>query len=134
MPGMAADGNDVVAVYKATEELVARAREGKGPSFLECRTYRWHGHFEAKDGFGIPDARPVEEIDAWKKKCPVAAMERKLQETGILTRQDTNRINDQVMALIDEAVKYAVESPLPDPEDALEDVFSPDNTVAGGIA
>jgi TPP-dependent pyruvate/acetoin dehydrogenase alpha subunit len=134
MPGMAVDGNDVVAVHKAAKELVARAREGKGPALLECRTYRWHGHFEAKPDFGIPDTRPAEEIEAWKKKCPVAAMERRLMEAGILTGQDIEQIDNQVMALIDDAVKYAVESPLPDPEDALQDVYTPDNTVAGGIA
>jgi len=82
MPGMAVDGNDVVAVHDAAAELVERARQGQGPSLLECRTYRWHGHFETK---APTDTRPPEEIAAWKKKCPVAAMERKLLAAGIVT-------------------------------------------------
>ena len=121
MPGVAVDGNDVVAVRQASEELIARAREGKGPSFLECRTYRWHGHFESK----MPmDTRPVAELEAWKKKCPVAAMERKLLAAGILTEPQIKEIDSQIMARIEDAVKYAVDSPLPAPEDALEDVYS----------
>ncbi|MFC1900655.1 thiamine pyrophosphate-dependent dehydrogenase E1 component subunit alpha [Chloroflexota bacterium] len=131
MPGMAVDGNDVVAVYEAAKGLVERAREGGGPSFLECRTYRWHGHFETKMPMEI---RPADEVEAWKKKCPVAAMERKLIKTGISTEKDIEEIQNQVMVQIDDAVKYAVESPFPEPEDALEDVYAPDNTVAGGAA
>ena len=134
MPGMAVDGNDVVAVYEAAQELVTRARQGKGPALLECRTYRWHGHFEARGGFGIPDTRPLEEIEAWKQKCPVLAMERRLTEAGILTEQDIKEIDNQVMAQIEDAVKYAVESPLAAPEDALEDVYFSDNAIAGGMA
>ncbi|MFC2039027.1 thiamine pyrophosphate-dependent dehydrogenase E1 component subunit alpha [Chloroflexota bacterium] len=134
MPGMAVDGNDVAAVHQAAEELVARARDGKGPAFLECRTYRWHGHFESKAGFGMPDTRPAEELEEWKKKCPVAATEKKLLEDGILTEQDVKQIGDQVMELIEDAVKYAVDSPFPEPEDALDDVYAPVNPIAGGIA
>jgi TPP-dependent pyruvate/acetoin dehydrogenase alpha subunit len=121
MPGTVVDGNDVVAVYEVAKELVARTREGGGPSFLECKTYRWHGHFESNF---MPDLRPPEEIEAWKKKCPVARMERRLLEAGILTRHEIEAMDSQVMAQIEDAVKYAVESPFPDPEDALEDVFS----------
>lgn len=121
MPGMAVDGNDVVAVYEATKEFVARARQGKGPAFLECRTYRWHSHFESRAPM---DARPPEEIAAWKKKCPVAAMESKLLAAGILTEAQLKEMNNQVLERIEDAVKFAVDSPLPAPEDALEDVYA----------
>jgi len=121
MPGMAVDGNDVEAVHKAAEELVARAREGKGPSFLECRTYRWHGHFETR----MPmEARPAEEVAAWKKKDPIPAMAAKLLARGIVTQPDLEKMNDQILAQVEEAVKYANDSPLPAPEDAMEDVYS----------
>jgi TPP-dependent pyruvate/acetoin dehydrogenase alpha subunit len=121
IPGTVVDGNDVVAVYEIAKELVARTREGGGPTFLECKTYRWHGHFE---GFTMPDPRPKEEVETWKKKCPVARMERRLLEAGILTKKDIEEMDSQIMAKVEDAIKYAVESPFPEPEDALDDVFS----------
>ncbi len=121
MPGTVVDGNDVVAVYEVVKELVARARAGGGPVLLECKTYRWHGHFE---GTYLPDVRPKEEVEAWKKKCPVARMEQRLLEAGILTRREIEAMDSQIMTRIEDAISYALESPFPDPEDALEDVFS----------
>jgi TPP-dependent pyruvate/acetoin dehydrogenase alpha subunit len=121
MPGMVLDGNDVIAVYTAAHDAVARARAGNGPSLLECKTYRWHSHFEANT---IPDLRPLEEIEAWKDKCPLANFELKLLEQGVLTMQEVEMYNRQVQMQVDDAVDFAVRSPLPDPESALEDVFS----------
>jgi acetoin:2,6-dichlorophenolindophenol oxidoreductase subunit alpha len=121
MPGMPVDGNDVEAVRVAAGELIERARAGKGPAFLECRTFRWHGHFESK---APTDTRPKEEIEAWKKKDPILAEERKLVSKGILTDAQLKEIDNQILAKIDEAVKFAEDSPYPAPEDALEDVYS----------
>ena len=121
MPGIAVDGNDIIAVHEIAREMVVRTRAGEGPRFLECKTYRWRGHFEIDM---IPDLRPVEEIESWKKKCPVASLERKLLEAGILTGQDIEEMDSQIMAQIEDAVTYALESPLPAPEDALENIYS----------
>jgi pyruvate dehydrogenase E1 component alpha subunit len=110
-----------VAVYEATEKALARVRAGEGPVFLEFMTYRWRGHYEAP---GLPDLRPVEEIEAWKKKCPILKFERLLLEEGIVTKQTLAEIDSRVMQQIEGAVGYALASPLPAPEDALEDVFS----------
>ncbi len=121
IPSVVVDGNDVVAVYDATKKAVAGVRTGEGPVFLEFITYRWRGHFEAP---GMPDLRPVEELEAWKKKCPVLRFERALLEKGIVTKQTLEEIDVQVMQQIEDAVNYALESPLPAPEDALEDVYS----------
>jgi TPP-dependent pyruvate/acetoin dehydrogenase alpha subunit len=121
IPSVIVDGNDVVAVYEATKEAVAKVRAGRGPVFLEFMTYRWRGHFEAP---GMPDLRPDEEVEAWKQKCPIASLERILLEDGMVSRQKLEEINSQVMQQIEDAVSYAVESPFPAPEDALEDVFS----------
>jgi pyruvate dehydrogenase E1 component alpha subunit len=121
MPVRAVDGNDVVAVSEAAREAVAKVRAGGGPYFIEFKTYRWYAHFAADT---IPDLRPLQEIEAWKKKCPIASLERRLLEAGILTRQEMETINGQVVGLIEEAVNYAVASPLPAPEDALADVYS----------
>jgi TPP-dependent pyruvate/acetoin dehydrogenase alpha subunit len=121
MPGTVADGNDVFAVYETAEKAVTRAREGKGPSLIEFKTYRWRGHFE---GGMIPDLRPQEELEEWKKKCPVAFFRRRLMEMGIISEDELEGINDRIMSRVEEAVQFAMDSPLPDPEDALEDVFS----------
>jgi TPP-dependent pyruvate/acetoin dehydrogenase alpha subunit len=115
------DGNDVEAVYEAAQKAVADVRAGKGPFFLEFITYRWRGHYEQP---GLPDLRPVEEIEAWKGKCPVAAFERRLLKSGVATKRMFEEINTQVMRQIQDAVDYALASPLPAPENALEDVFS----------
>lgn len=121
MKGYVVDGNDVIAVNEIAGELVAKLREGGEPVLLECKTYRWHTHFEAST---LPDPRSKEEIEKWKKKCPVAAMEKRLISDGVLTEAEISEINDRIMEKIDDAVKFAEESPFPAPEDALEDVYS----------
>jgi TPP-dependent pyruvate/acetoin dehydrogenase alpha subunit len=121
IPGEVVDGNDVIAVYETTRKAVAGVRAGKGPVFLEFITYRWRGHFEAP---GMPDLRPVEELEAWKKKCPVLRFEKLLLEEGIITENGLEEINSEVVQRIEASVDYALASPLPAPEDALEDVYS----------
>jgi len=121
MQGFVVDGNDVVAVNEIARELIAKARKGGGPFLLECKTYRWHSHFEMTT---LPDLRPKEELESWMKKCPVAAMEKRLLAGGVVTEKELSDINRSILEKIEEAVKYAKESPLPDPEDALEDVYS----------
>ncbi|MBN2239990.1 MAG: thiamine pyrophosphate-dependent dehydrogenase E1 component subunit alpha [Dehalococcoidales bacterium] len=119
MPGYVVDGNDVIAVTEIAGELIEKTRQGNGPVLLECKTYRWHPHFES-----MPDPRPPEEIEEWKKKCPVAAYERRLLAEGLVTEQDLFDINEAVLEVIEAAVTFADESPFPDPEDALEDIYS----------
>jgi TPP-dependent pyruvate/acetoin dehydrogenase alpha subunit len=121
MPVKSVDGNDIFAVYETAKEVVATVRSGGGLCFVEFKTFRWHPHFEANT---IPDLRPVREIEAWKKKCPIIRLEKKLLKEGILSGQEIKEIDSQVMAAIGDAVAYAVASPLPAPEDALADVYS----------
>ncbi|MBN1188456.1 MAG: thiamine pyrophosphate-dependent dehydrogenase E1 component subunit alpha [Dehalococcoidales bacterium] len=121
IPAVTVDGNDVEAVYRAAGEIVAGIRSGQGPAFMECKTYRWHKHFLSAY---LADLRPQEEIEGWKKKCPVAAYQGRLLDRGILTQPDLAEIDRRVLSRIEEAVKYAQESPYPQPEDALEDVYS----------
>ena len=120
MPGVVVDGNDAVAVNEVARELVAKARKGGGPVLLECKTYRWHTHFELAP---FPDLRPKEEVESWMKKCPIAAMEKRLLAGGV-SEKEISDINSGILERIEAAVKYADESPFPDPEDALEDVYS----------
>jgi TPP-dependent pyruvate/acetoin dehydrogenase alpha subunit len=121
IPGTVVDGNDVLAVYEAAAGALIAARSGGGPSFLEFRTYRWRHHFE---GGYFPDLRPKDEIEAWKGKCPIKRFEQRLLADGLLDRKEQETINLQVSSRIEDAVKYAVESPFPDPEDALKGVYS----------
>jgi len=114
-------GNDVVAVLEAAAEAVELLRRGEGPFFLECETYRWHKHYLSNE---LEDLRPREELEAWAERCPIAAFKAKLIAQNVLTCDDVERIDREVCAEVDEAYQFGVDSPYPDPEDALEDVYS----------
>jgi acetoin:2,6-dichlorophenolindophenol oxidoreductase subunit alpha len=114
-------GNDVELVYEAAAEAISLLREGKGPYFLECKTYRWHKHFLSQ---GLEDLRPSEELETWKKKCPVAAYAKKLLDRKILSTSELESIEQKVLAQVEEAYIFAQNSPYPQPQDALEDVYS----------
>jgi TPP-dependent pyruvate/acetoin dehydrogenase alpha subunit len=120
IPGLAVDGNDVIAVYEACKEAVGRAREGKGPTLIECKTYRWQTHFE-----GEPDTyRPPEEVEAWVKREPIASYRSLLIELGILNEAEADEIEANVVEELDQAVDFARKSPLPEPETALENLWA----------
>jgi TPP-dependent pyruvate/acetoin dehydrogenase alpha subunit len=121
IPNRVVDGNDVLAVYHAAQEAIAEIRKGQGPYFLEFKTYRWHKHFLSNY---LLDLRPVEELEAWKKKCPLMAFEAHLLKNGIVTHPDLKAINDKILSQVEKAIQYALESPYPQPADALEDVYS----------
>ena len=120
IPGIAADGNDVIAVYQAVAEAVARARKGEGPTIVECKTYRWHGHTE-----GDPQTyKPKEEAEEWLKKDPIPRFRKKLVEMRVLTEKEADEIQQEMLEELDKAVKFAEESPFPAPEETLENVFA----------
>ncbi|MBI5955512.1 MAG: pyruvate dehydrogenase (acetyl-transferring) E1 component subunit alpha [Chloroflexi bacterium] len=120
IPGVMVDGNDVIAVYEAAQEAVRRARAGEGASLIECKTYRHRGHFE-----GDPQVyRPPEEAEAWLKKDPLPRFEAKLMEMGVLTGEKAKQIEQGIVAKIDEAVRFAEESPFPTPEELGDDVYT----------
>lgn len=120
IPGLAVDGNDVIAVYEACREAVERARSGKGPTLIECKTYRWQCHFE-----GEPDTyRSSEEVAAWREREPIEPYRARLIEQGVLTEDQADAIEADVGRELDDAVEFARESPLPDPETALEGLWA----------
>ena len=121
IPATIVDGNDVLAVYGAARDAVARARSGSGPGFLECKTYRWHHHFES--GY-FPDLRPKDEVDDWMRRCPIKMLGQKLEQDALLNREGQEAIDREIMAQVEEAAAFAAGSPYPDPEDALEGVYS----------
>jgi pyruvate dehydrogenase E1 component alpha subunit len=120
MPGVVVDGNDVLAVYEAVGEAVKRARRGEGPTLIECKTYRWRGHFEG-------DActyRCTEELNEWMAKDPIPRFEEKLVESGLCTSEELDGIKAAVKKELDEALEFAQTSPLPELSALLDDVYA----------
>jgi pyruvate dehydrogenase E1 component alpha subunit len=121
IPGVVVDGNDVLAVYEVAEAAVSRARAGEGPTLIECKTYRWRGHTERP---GQTDPRPQDEVEAWRQKDPINRLATDLMEHGLLSDEVWQKIDEEILAEIEDAVKFAEESPFPDLEAAVEDVFA----------
>jgi acetoin:2,6-dichlorophenolindophenol oxidoreductase subunit alpha len=121
MPGVAIDGNDVVAVYEAAGEAVERARTGGGPTLIECLTYRHRGH----STFDKNSYRPQAEIDAWLQRDPVPRFERRLRDQGLLDDASVAQIGADVARCVDEAEAFTLASPDPAPERALDLIFCP---------
>jgi 2-oxoisovalerate dehydrogenase E1 component len=121
LPGVAVDGNDVTAVYEAAGEAIARARQGSGPSLIECKTYRTRPHSEGMRDTGY---RTQEEIDSWKKRDPIDQFRQRLLNTETVGEQDFETIDAEVKALIQEALEFAQNSPWPDPATATDHVYS----------
>lgn len=117
IPGVTVDGNDVIAVYEAVERAVKRARDGHGPSIIECKTYRWQGHH-----VGDPaEYRDKEEEKEWKEREPLVVFRNKFE--GRILEEEIKEIEKAVDSEISEAVEFAKNSPYPDLEEAFTDVF-----------
>jgi TPP-dependent pyruvate/acetoin dehydrogenase alpha subunit len=123
IPGVTVDGTDVLAVYEATAQAVQRARTGGGPSLIECMTYRWRGHSEQRGS--AADPRPPEAVALAQQHDPLASFSAWLQEQGMATPATLVQIEHDVQAAVEEAIAFAKASPLPKPEDALQEVFAP---------
>jgi pyruvate dehydrogenase E1 component alpha subunit len=119
MPGVTVDGLNVFAVYEAAGEAIARARRGEGPSLIECKTYRYFGHFEGD----TITYRTKEEVEAYRARDPILTLRRSMVERGIATQEELDAIDKQVAERIDDAWRFAEAAPLPAPEDALTDVY-----------
>jgi pyruvate dehydrogenase E1 component alpha subunit len=120
IPGMTLDGNDVVKVYEGAVEAIQRAREGSGPTLIECKTYRHKGHFQ-----GDPDIyRDKEEVKTWvTERDPLNHHKAFLIQSKICSARDLESIEKAVEEEIREAIRFAEESPPPAPEETLEDVY-----------
>jgi len=116
-PGVVVDGNDVLAVYEAVSEAVERARQGLGPSLVECKTYRITGHAVGMPQWGphYGSRRTEDEVKEWIKKDPIDRFRTYLMGRDILTEEIVARIDKDAEQEMEEAVKFADESPYPDP-------------------
>ena len=120
MPGVAVDGNDLAAVVGASRAAVARARAGAGPSLVECKTYRLRGHSKSDRNL----YRTKDEIDAWRKRDPIARLEAELVATGRFTPDALAGIAKTAQQTIEQALEFAKSSPDPDPADLTRDVYA----------
>ena len=121
IPGVTVDGNDVEAVHDTVRVAVERARAGEGPTLVESLTYRWKGHSKSDKNL----YRTKEEISEWRGRDPILAFERRAKETGLLPDDDVQRIRNEVMDQLRDAVRAADAAPDADPSDLLDAVFAP---------
>ncbi len=120
IPGRTVDGNDVVAVYTAMREAIRRARSGEGATLLETKTYRWYGHSEIDPA----KYRDPAEVEYWKSRDPIPAMERYLKSKQLWSDQWKDELAAGIKGEIDEAIAFAESSPKPQPDEALDHVYS----------
>jgi len=118
--GVAINGNDVLAVYQTTRGALARARAGDGPTLIECKTYRWHGHSEHDKAFYRSD----EELAMWKSRDPIPTFTTYLEGVHTLTGEKLKDIEGRITSAIDDAVEFAMNAPDPKPDDAVTDLYA----------
>jgi len=122
LPGVRVDGNNVIKIYEAAKKAVEGARRGKGPTLIECMTYRWRGHvgpnYDLEKGL-----RSKEELDYWMNRCPIKMLEQLLLKRESISESEKVRIYDSIEKEIEEAIVFAKESPFPDESKLLSDVF-----------
>lgn len=125
IPGQEVDGNDVLQVYEAGKEAIARCREGRGPVFIECLTYRFRGHVGPDDNIqeDHTDIRPPEEIKSWLQKDPIKRFEGYLLAQGLVDRKTLDKISHEAKLEVEAAHAFAKTSPLPEGKDLARYVF-----------
>jgi TPP-dependent pyruvate/acetoin dehydrogenase alpha subunit len=114
IPGITLDGNDAIAVYRAMEEPLRRARRGDGPSLLECKTYRHGGHHVNDPGLYMPQ----DELEHWKSRDPLVILRKRLIDKGV-DEDEIEGINVRVERIMEEAIEFALSSPEPSLEEFL---------------
>ncbi len=119
IPGMLVDGNDLLAVLEACDIAVQRARAGKGPTLIECRTYRWYGHFTGDPAVYRSEA----ELADWKARDPIPRAAAWLKDQGVLDDASEEQLVAKVRQEMEAAAEYGESAPKPSPESALEDIY-----------
>jgi acetoin:2,6-dichlorophenolindophenol oxidoreductase subunit alpha len=122
IPGVRVDGNKVLDVYLATQDAADRARNGNGPTLIECMTYRWYGHVGANTDLD-KGLRSNKELNTWKKKCPIKQFKQFLIKVHGFTLSELQRVHNSINKEIEEAVLFAKTSPYPDKNDLPKHVF-----------
>lgn len=123
IPGVVVDGNNIFEVYEAAKKAIERARKGEGPTLIEAKTYRHLGHFLGDSQY----YKPKEEIESWMKKDPIKRLQKELIESGLVSEQELNNIEEEIKIKVEEAAEFAIQSPYPSPEEITTDVYAVDN-------
>jgi pyruvate dehydrogenase E1 component alpha subunit len=122
MPGIEVDGMDVLAVRTVAQEAVARARAGEGPTLIECLTYRFRGHSLAD-----PDElRSKSEKETWLARDPIKRLATYLTDKNLAAEDELKAIDRRIQEVVEDAVKFAQDSPEPDPSELYRYVFAED--------
>ena len=124
MPGVLVDGQDIMAMYEVTKEAVQRGRSGLGPTLIEARTYRYQEHSEALNRILREEYRSEEELQEWKQRDPIDLFKALLIEQNIYSEEEINELQDNVAKTVNDALEFARESPYPNEEDLLEDMYA----------
>ncbi len=120
MPGLIADGMDVFSVYEKAGEAISRARNGQGPSLLECKTYRYYGHYF---GDNPRQYRLEEEEIKWRSRDAIQSFRKRATQENLLALEVLDGIDKDVQGLVEEAFKFASDSPAPKPEELFANVY-----------
>jgi pyruvate dehydrogenase E1 component alpha subunit/2-oxoisovalerate dehydrogenase E1 component alpha subunit len=120
VPGVQADGNDVLAVYEVTRTALERARAGGGPTLVELMTFRRKGHAEHDNQSYVSQ----EELDSWARKDPLDGYVRRLTQSGWATPEELEAIDSRILGELDTAVAACENEPFPAPQSALDGVYA----------
>lgn len=120
IPGITVNGNDVLEVKKVSNEAIERARNGEGPTIIECLTYRHKGHHLGDPG---KEYRTIEELEKWMSICPISTFKNRLTKENIATETEIDEIDKEIKNMVRESIQFAIDSPYPDEKEAYEDIF-----------
>lgn len=122
MPGVIVDGMDAIAVHEAAAEAIAFARAGRGPTLIEAKTYRFYNHHGIQN-LGLK-YRPDSEVEEWKKRDPIFGLEVKMLASGAMNAEQVEALWAEQRAEIADAIQFAEDSPVPNADQLLEDVYT----------
>lgn len=123
IPGVVVDGMDVISVYEAAKTAVERARAGQGPTLIECKTYRWQGHHVGDPAVYRERKNPNEKAE-WYERCPINCLKDEILKEKLITEKEFEAIENKIEAEVQEAVKFAAESPYPEITESFADMFA----------
>jgi len=118
------DGNDVISVATAAEELILATRKGGGPALLEVVTFRFRGHVGPNEDIDVGVHREMKDVEAWKQRCPIKRLRIAMENEGLLTEEQFNEQSTAVLSQVQSAVERAKSSPYPDKNNLLDFVYS----------